>query len=100
MSERGSWRTVNVKLIYFKASGKYYSEGDINLETTDFYSTIKTIRQLREEGNLPGLVRGAKDFIILITREDMSLPHLLPIEKESRERDLPLDESKGDEQAE
>lgn len=72
-----------VKLAYFKASGKYYSSGTLDTDL-DFWDTVKHVRELRNEGHLPGLCEGAKEFAILIEYGDSGMPHFLPA-KENHE---------------
>ena len=54
-----------VKLQYFKASGKYYSEGeyDTSLEDWEVYAEVKTMLRL---GTLPGLRDGCVEFDVLV----------------------------------
>lgn len=67
---------THVKLTYFKASGKYYSEGEFDTDLT-FWETIKHVTRLREKGQLPGLCEGANEFAIGIMYGE-GPPHFLP----------------------
>lgn len=70
---------THVKLIYFKESGKYYSEGEYQTEQTQFYQLVDEVRQMKRNGKLPGLVDGAREFSVLIEAEPpLDLHHLIP----------------------
>jgi hypothetical protein len=67
-----------VKLTYFKQNGKYYSDGEYNTNLTEYYSVINEVRNMKREGNLPGLIEGSNEGIILVTIEEMyNVPHLV-----------------------
>lgn len=56
-----------VKLIYFKPSGKYYSEGTFLTDRVLMQDIFAEARGLRDNGNLPDLVSGAgRDFFIIV----------------------------------
>lgn len=67
---------ITVKLYYMKDSGKYYSEGGIEVNlgeaTADpaksWMETMDKIRYLLDSGNLPGLVKGAR-YEVFVTGE-------------------------------
>jgi hypothetical protein len=61
-------RTLFVKLTYFKKSGKFYDEGVFEvLESKPLHAIWGQVREMRENGNLPGLVDGAgKEFMVLV----------------------------------
>jgi hypothetical protein len=68
---------MKITLTYFKAGGKYYTEGEHETELNEFYSIIDEVKRLRREGKLPGLVRGADEFMIhLVVHE---VPHIIPL---------------------
>lgn len=84
-------RAMKVKLTYFKPSGKYYSDGVFETDTTptqkqfDLGINIKPLYQIWEEvermrdvtGNLPDLCDGCgKEFDILVEVPDH--PHAHP----------------------
>jgi hypothetical protein len=56
-----------VKLIYFKDSGKYYSEGEYTTELVYMHEIFDEVRQLQSNCELPGLVKGAKYHVVLQT---------------------------------
>ena len=55
----------DVEFTYFKKSGKYYSDGKATLEAPSWYDVVELIKTIHKEGNLPGLVSGAKEFHIM-----------------------------------
>ena len=70
---------THVKLVYYRDSGKYYSEGEIDLADVcierrldsprrqlHFYEALKSIREMLDRGERPGLVNGY-DFHVLVT---------------------------------
>lgn len=62
-------QVLRVRLVYFKRSGKYYTEG--KFETLGYPYTMSYlydyVQKLRRRGVLPGLACGAgKEFIILV----------------------------------
>ena len=65
-------------LIYFKASGKYYSEGDASSDA-HFWDFIPAVRDWMESRTLPGLIKGHSAYDVLIMGDDseMVVPHLL-----------------------
>ncbi|AER70251.1 hypothetical protein F416_gp119 [Salmonella typhimurium phage PhiSH19] len=79
---------VRVKLYYVKPSGKYYSEGTIEVNlgeaTADpaksWMETMDKIRYLLDSGNLPGLIKGSK-FDVFVTGQGHpgGYPHLFRI---------------------
>jgi len=54
-----------IKLTYFKQSGKYYSEGDLEVTNADrpweIYDQVRTLLKTR---TLPGLIEGHSNFTI------------------------------------
>lgn len=71
-------RVTHVKLVYFKDTGKYYSEGEIDLpHDWLFHNAVEHICQMLDRGERPGLIDG-HDFNALITvyTEFGPLPHL------------------------
>ena len=58
---------MQVELTYFKATGKYYSEGSFEVDDMDLHLIWDRVVDMREAGELPGLCRGGgKDFIIQV----------------------------------
>ena len=55
-----------VKLTYFKLTGRYYSDAEIEVEDLPLFKIWTSIRKLMDTGKLPGLVHGHGDFIILV----------------------------------
>lgn len=66
----------HVKLIYFKKSGKYYSEGKYTSEKDLDFELFAEVGQMLENGRLPDLVDGAKEFIVLVL-VDNGVPALI-----------------------
>jgi len=46
---------TEVHLIYFKDSGKYYSEGHCNIDKEEFWEVVEEIEQMLANGIRPGL---------------------------------------------
>ena len=69
----------HVQLTYYKSSGKYYTSGSYTTEHKDDFRVYEEVRQMRDEGQLPGLREGATEFIIEIggTKEDLIVPALI-----------------------
>lgn len=57
---------MTVKLTYFKASGKYYSEGEYKTKLTGLYSIFSETRELMRTGKPPGLADGVPEFYVLV----------------------------------
>jgi hypothetical protein len=55
-----------VKLTYFKPSGKYYSEGEYRTEKSELLDIWDEVKQMRDEARLPGLCRGHSPFIVSV----------------------------------
>ena len=68
---------TKVELIYFKESGKYYSEGSYESEHEFFYDIVDEIKIMLARGKRPGLVDG-HEFNVLaeINVKYGPLPHL------------------------
>jgi hypothetical protein len=70
-----------VKLVYFRRSGKYYTEGELHVDgSLAIFQIWDHVRALRARGRLPGLVDGAgKEFIIFVDAPGHrnEHPHLL-----------------------
>jgi hypothetical protein len=61
---------VNVKLTYFKQSGKYYSEGTLQVTTTKPWEIYTIVRQLLKTRRLPELVDNHDNYIVLVDIPD------------------------------
>ena len=60
-----------VKFTYYKASGKYYSEGFLEVLSTDKWYDIMTKARNRDfKDGMPGLVTKAEDFFFTIESDD------------------------------
>lgn len=68
--------SYKVGLTYFKPSGKYYSGAFYVSEETMLWKIWEEVGDMLTSGSLPGLVKGATDFIVLI--EVPSHPHNHP----------------------
>ena len=55
-----------MKVIYFKESGKYYSEGTYHVPVMSYYETIEYIKDQLRNNNWPGLKGWCDGFSILI----------------------------------
>ena len=63
---------MEVKLTYYKPSGKYYASGEYIREEGSSYDVHCEVDGLRDRGELPGLLKGSgRDFIIEIERQDL-----------------------------
>ncbi len=72
-----------IKLTYFKESGKYYAEGELEV-TADvkMYELFNRVRHMRDRGNLPGLGEGCgKEFTVHIDADDHPLGYPALIHK-------------------
>lgn len=70
-----------IKLEYFKRiSGKYYSEGEYQTAYDNFHDIVDEVRNMQIHGRLPGLVPGAKEFIIYLPGENFihKVPQVIP----------------------
>ena len=61
--DRASW---TVHLTYFKASGKYYSEGEYTSQKSDMGAIIVEARQMLANGTRPGLMDGPDTWFVVI----------------------------------
>lgn len=71
---------MKIKLTYFKPSGKYYSDGEMEInDKSEFYATIDVIKYRLGCGENPGLVKGAVlegKYDTLVTGDGWP-PHLI-----------------------
>lgn len=84
--EKGLSDEIPVYLTYFKSSGKYYDSSEYYAQRgTPLYKIWEHVESLRDSGNLPGLVRGAREYAIIINVPDHehSHPHLIPFKSYS-----------------
>lgn len=91
-------RKFQIKLTYFKPSGKYYSEGECEVDageivagegTPQAYSIAYTYDVLDAVALMdphPGLVGRWTEGPILVTGPEMSPPHLITSMEEARHR--------------
>ena len=64
-----------VRLVYFKETGKYYSEGTFE-SVGDWWDDLEEVRRMIHGRRLPGLVQGHSEFYVFMQVGD-SVPHLL-----------------------
>lgn len=64
---------ITVNLDYFKPSGKWYSSGDYGTEKTAMHEIFDEVQEMRDSGNLPGLVKGHSKFIVSVHVQDDSI---------------------------
>lgn len=57
---------MKVELIYFKPSGKYYSEGHYETKLEFLFEIWDEVREMVSNKELPGLMRGHSDFYVLV----------------------------------
>lgn len=65
-----------VKLTYFKRGGKYYGEGTYETQVEPLYEIFDEVRKIYKRRQLPGLIVGHSDFIVLIEVPDHRHDHL------------------------
>jgi hypothetical protein len=69
--------TCKVKFTYFKASGKFYTHGELEVMSTESWSEIMEKARMRSFGKeMPGLSSKGDDFFFMIESEDH--PHAYP----------------------
>lgn len=98
MSNQSKRQQFKIKLTYFKASGKWYADGECEVEagaivcgtgTPEEYTiayTYDVIDAIALMDPHPGLVRRWTEGPILITGPEMSPPHLITSMEEARHR--------------
>ena len=57
---------MKVNLIYFKQSGKYYSEGSYETNRKELYEIWYDVSLLMQDKELPGLMQGHSNFIVSV----------------------------------
>lgn len=55
-----------VHLIYFKRTGKYYSEGEYISHKRYLFEIWDEVEEMFKQGQRPGLVDGANEFYVLV----------------------------------
>ena len=78
---------MKVELIYFKPTGKYYSEGALEVaDDLSLYAIWSIIGTMRHQQTLPGLVSHHSPYHILINvpEHEHAHPYLLLLEAASR----------------
>ena len=61
---------MKIKLQYFKASGKYYSEGTMEVpDDCTMWNVFDKAQHLKDTCNLPDLIQGSSGFTVLVTGE-------------------------------
>lgn len=75
-----------VKLIYFKANGKFYSSGSYVSQETELFKIWEEVRRMQDHATLPGLVIGARMPLIFVKvpQHPHMHPHLV-VDKQMRE---------------
>jgi len=58
--------TFEVKLSYFKKSGKYYSYGNYYTNHKEMFEIFEEVQQKTKSGKLPDLIEGYSDFVVLV----------------------------------
>ena len=57
---------MKVELNYFKNTGKWYTEASYETNLKDLHSIWNEIRGMKETKELPGLISGHGDLLILV----------------------------------
>lgn len=68
-----------VKLEYFKRTGKWYASGEVEMANQPLFKIWDEVKAMRDEGCLPGLVKGHSDFIVSVDvpEHEHNHPHLI-----------------------
>lgn len=69
-------KTIELTLLYFRPSGKYYTEGQYKT-SSNYWDAVEEVRLLIKERQLPGLIPNCGQFHVLI--EGPYEPRLIPI---------------------
>ena len=67
---------MKVNLIYFKQTGKFFSEGTYETEKEHLFQIFTEVREKTHSGDLPGLIKGHSEFLVSIDVPDH--PHRHP----------------------
>lgn len=60
-------KKLTVKLTYFKRRGKFYDEGTFEVDsTTPLWEIWDMVKKMHKDGELPGLVSGARFPFIFV----------------------------------
>jgi hypothetical protein len=70
---------MEVLLIYFKPSGKWYSTSSYRTELNSLWMIWNEVEEKLVLGRLPGLVEGANEFIVMVQvpQNPHNHPHLI-----------------------
>lgn len=70
---------MKVQLVYYKPSGKFYSDAEYFTGEKDLWMIWNEVEEKLTDGRLPGLVDGAKEFIISVNVPEhrYNHPHLI-----------------------
>lgn len=70
---------MKVKLTYFKLSGKYYHNDEYDTSEIDLWKIWNEVEEMLLQGRLPGLVDGAKKFMVLVDvpEHKFNHPHII-----------------------
>jgi hypothetical protein len=71
-----SYGGFKVKLMYFKASGKYYADADVEINVRFGHMIPDKVREMLREGVWPGLSEGEHEFYVLVHPEG-GVPHMM-----------------------
>jgi hypothetical protein len=75
---------IQVRLTYFKRTGKYYSSGEYDSPMKPLHEIWDDVRNMMAEGKWPGLIEGDHDFIVYVDapRHPHAHPRLIiPVRK-------------------
>lgn len=69
--------TYNVKLIYFKETGEFYSQGEYKTFKKNMHDVINEVKYMKESNNLPYV--NDNNFIVYVYSEEIPYPcpHLI-----------------------
>jgi hypothetical protein len=65
--EKQCEKSLTCHLTYFKKRGKFYDEAKFPVDSSmQLFKIWEMVEDMRNRGRLPGLVDGAKEFVILV----------------------------------
>lgn len=70
---------MKVRIVYYKDTGKYYSEGYYESEKDSMYEIFDEVRLMLVSGKRPGLVDGFSHFHVVVDCPDWvnNVPQLM-----------------------
>lgn len=75
---------MNVKLTYFKRTGKYYAEAAYESLNQFPFEVYREVREMLDTETLPGLIEGHSEFVVLVQPEDDGVPALIGVKESTQ----------------